>query len=66
MDMYDCSRLLLLPFCFALNNCIYGPRHIKEIYQLYYLEDVKVREFRREFFSFNGKGIEERMEEQHK
>lgn len=66
MDSYDCGRLKLLPFCFALNHSIYGPRIVREFIQLYFQVNDEVREHHRRFFSFGGKGIDERMEEQNK
>lgn len=66
MDSFDAARLKLLPLCFALGHSTYGKRHVQEIVQLYWQVTLEVRERHREFFCFNGKGIDELMEEQNR
>jgi hypothetical protein len=61
---FDTAHLFLLPLCFALNNKIYGPAHVKEIIQLYHRLQPAAREGHATFFTFGGKHYDERMEEQ--
>jgi hypothetical protein len=63
MDSFEAARLSLLPINFALNNCIYGKRNVEELYQLYHQVLPEFRQLRRETYSFDGKGQDERVEE---
>lgn len=63
---FDCARLKLLPLCFAFHNTTYGPRHVMEIVMLYHKIHIDVLRHYAKGFSFDCKGVDERMEEHNK
>jgi hypothetical protein len=64
MSQFDCGRIAILPYNFALNCEKYGPTHVKELIQLYYRLMEDAREEHAKYFTFCGKHFDERMEEQ--
>lgn len=63
MHAFDAARLKLMKYCWTFNGNRYGPRHIGEMVMIYHQVRDEVRRLRGGYFSFQGKGQDERLEE---